>query len=72
MPDISMCEGIGCKDKLDCYRHMAPHDPHYQSFFTETPGTDKNCGYFWQDPNSGKLNETRLRSKHDAAKLQRD
>lgn len=68
MPDISMCTGIGCKDKDECYRHTAKHTPEWQTFFTEPPGTDKNCGYFWKD-DTPKLNETRLRSKHDATKL---
>ncbi len=45
MPDIAMCRGEGCADRSECYRAMA--DPSgWQTWFAETRGTDKDCGYF--------------------------
>lgn len=69
MADITMCTGAGCEDKASCYRYTALPTPMRQSFFAAPPGTNRDCDYFWKN-NSEKLNETRLRSKHDTASLQ--
>lgn len=47
MPDITMCKGGNCPMKERCYRHKA-REGLYQSFFTDTPWTDKGCDYFWE------------------------
>lgn len=45
MADITMCQGIKCPLKEHCYRHTALVNPHYQSFFVETPFKDGQCEY---------------------------
>lgn len=47
MADITMCSGQGCSVKDDCYRHTAQANEWRQSYFTETPGKDKSCEYYW-------------------------
>jgi hypothetical protein len=48
MPDISMCNGVGCKLKNRCYRFKAiPSD--YQSYFSIAPvNEDGTCDYLWK------------------------
>lgn len=46
MPDISMCTGLGCPFKEQCYRAQARPDI-YQSYFAKPPYKDGNCDYFW-------------------------
>jgi hypothetical protein len=48
MPDISMCDGIGCDSKKKCWRFRAMANPYRQSYFAVAPGTNRgNCDYFW-------------------------
>lgn len=36
MPDICMCDGLGCKKRTKCYRHTA------------TPATFQSYGHFYR------------------------
>ena len=49
MPDIAMCEGVGCSKRENCYRHTAKESS-YQSYFGETPGVQEvggtSCEYY--------------------------
>lgn len=46
MPDITMCSGIDCPFKDNCYRHTAtPSD--YQSYFLDPPIKDGKCDHYW-------------------------
>jgi hypothetical protein len=45
--DISMCAGAGCPKKLECYRHTAPANSHWQSYFSPPRKADGSCKYFW-------------------------
>lgn len=53
MADITMCPGLSCTIKQDCYRFTATPAPERQSFFCEPPyllqdETSKlKCQYFW-------------------------
>ena len=57
MPDISMCKGLDCPNKTNCYRFMAEAEPLGQSFFSDPPFTLKfeddneypifKCDYYW-------------------------
>lgn len=49
MADITMCTGGICTVKNTCYRANAPANRHYQSFFTEPPGKDANCEYYYKE-----------------------
>lgn len=48
MPDITMCQGLGC-DKADlCYRHTAVPNEFRQSYFARPPLDEyAECEYFW-------------------------
>mgnify|MGYP006922194535 CR=1 FL=1 len=52
MPDITMCSGVGCENRMECYRAMATPDT-YQSYFFAPPLKDKGetgasrCDYYW-------------------------
>lgn len=48
MADITKCRGTNCTMKDNCYRFTAK-EGYYQSFFIDTPWTDKGCDYFWDD-----------------------
>ena len=37
MPDITMCNGIGCELKETCYRYTSKSSGLSQSYFTESP-----------------------------------
>jgi hypothetical protein len=46
MPDITMCQGIGCPYKEKCYRFTAkPSD--YQSYFMTPPIKEGKCDMYW-------------------------
>lgn len=48
MPDITMCDGIGCHVKRRCYRHIA-NPSGLQSYFGDAPiKEDGSCEYFWE------------------------
>lgn len=47
MADITMCSGLGCSIKESCYRFKAPVNEWRQAYFTEVPGKDKSCEYYW-------------------------
>lgn len=53
MPDISMCKGVGCPLKENCYRFKAKPDDMYQSYFVDPPfnitdcDEQPSCDYFW-------------------------
>jgi hypothetical protein len=37
MPDISMCTGVGCKVRDQCYRFTAKPSKYLQSYFVTPP-----------------------------------
>lgn len=49
MADITMCEGVDCPKKDNCYRHKAIANPYRQSYFIVIPfdKETKECEYFW-------------------------
>lgn len=53
MADICMCRGIECPTKNSCYRHTAPVNPEWQSYFTEEPydKEKQECEYYWDNKN---------------------
>jgi hypothetical protein len=56
MPDISMCSGLGCDLKHECYRHTAKYS-YRQAFFSEPPIKDGKCEYYWRDNQTDMLND---------------
>lgn len=46
MPDISMCDGKGCEQANQCYRHRAVPNEYRQSFFVTAPVTEAGCEHF--------------------------
>jgi len=46
MPDITMCEGIGCEARFTCYRFTAKPSEYRQSYFMETPIVNGGCEYY--------------------------
>jgi hypothetical protein len=48
MSDITMCSGLGCDLKHECYRHTA-NKPYLQSFFIIPPIKDGDCDMFWSN-----------------------
>ena len=48
MSDITMCSGIGCDLKNDCYRFTATRG-FWQSWFSVVPIKDGNCEMFWDN-----------------------
>lgn len=52
MADITMCEGINCPLKENCYRFTANKNEIYQSYFVEVPYNEKKdgkCEYYWNN-----------------------
>jgi hypothetical protein len=45
MADITMCSGVGCPIRENCYRFTAPVNEHRQSMFMEIPcdNESKTC-----------------------------
>lgn len=54
MPDITMCEGVGCPIKTDCYRYLAVPDS-YQSYFMASPYEGETCRYYWKVTSKSEL-----------------
>jgi hypothetical protein len=48
MADITMCSGVGCDMKHDCYRFTAKRS-HWQSWFIDVPIKDGKCEMFWDN-----------------------
>ena len=46
MPDITMCPGLDCPFKEQCYRFTA-EPSEYQSYFADPPIKDGKCNYYW-------------------------
>ena len=47
--DISMCKGINCNIKDNCYRFKAEPSKFRQSWFFESPNIDENnCNLYWE------------------------
>lgn len=47
MPDLMMCQGDGCPQKIACFRHRAVPTPLRQSYFATSPvRPDGTCDYF--------------------------
>ena len=47
MPDITMCSGVGCCKRVDCYRAMATPETYQSYFFAPPINEDGECGYYW-------------------------
>jgi hypothetical protein len=56
MADITMCYGIDCPRKKQCYRFTAIWEDQHQSVFSESPldSITYECTKFW---NNGVINE---------------
>ena len=48
MPDITMCNGVGCEIKEICYRYKATPSEFMQSYFLKEPNKGLNCDYYWK------------------------
>jgi len=48
MADITMCKGSGCRARNHCYRFTATPHEYRQSWFVQTPGSDKKCEYYYE------------------------
>ena len=48
MTDITMCSGVGCDMKHECYRFTAERS-HWQSWFSVVPIKDGECDKFWDN-----------------------
>ena len=48
MADITMCSGVGCELKEDCYRFKATKCEFMQTYFTNPPIENNECSYFWE------------------------
>jgi len=58
MADITMCEGLTCPRKEQCYRYTAPKNPYRQAYFSQMPlEKDNSCEYF-TDKGEGKKHES--------------
>ena len=67
MPDIAMCEGIGCDIREQCYRHTAEPNPYRQTYYAVPPkDEDGNCNEFIANE------ELRKARKEFITKLQND
>jgi hypothetical protein len=48
MPDITMCEGVLCPHKENCYRFTATPSEFRQSYFLNVPIQENGkCDYYW-------------------------
>jgi hypothetical protein len=64
MPDITMCEGSGCKIKEQCYRFRASPTPHRQSFFLSPPFKENgDCEHYWPFRHNARVGSV----KHDSS-----
>ena len=49
MPDISLCKGINCNIKDNCYRFKAKPSEFRQTWFCKSPNINPlNCDYYWE------------------------
>jgi len=51
MPDITMCNGVGCEIKEICYRYKATPSEFMQSYFFTAPNKGLECDYYWKFKN---------------------
>jgi hypothetical protein len=61
MADITMCSGVGCDLKHECYRYTANCGT-WQSWFSEVPLKDGECDMFW-DNESEQIDDDLKREK---------
>ncbi len=67
--DITKCKGDGCPLKDKCFRHTAPANEYWQSYFVNPPYKDNTCEYYWENVGDGpKTKRTRNRRANDSAK----
>jgi hypothetical protein len=52
MPDITMCNGLNCELKENCYRYKAEPSKYMQSWFMISPNDGLECDYYWEHCNS--------------------
>ena len=48
MADVSMCRDTECTQRETCFRYKATPSKWYQSYFTNSPRTEKGCDYYWE------------------------
>ena len=48
MADITVCKGDGCRARNHCYRFTASPSDYRQSWFVQTPGSNKKCDYYYE------------------------
>lgn len=48
MADITMCSGLGCPARNNCYRYTATPSEHRQSYFTTPPFDGEKCEHQWE------------------------
>lgn len=51
MSDITMCTGLKCELKENCYRFTSKRCEFMQSYFVKPPFKDNKCLYFWNNKN---------------------
>ena len=51
MPDITMCNGVGCEIKEICYRYKATPSEFMQSYFITAPNKGLDCDYYLKQKN---------------------
>lgn len=48
MADITMCSGVGCPARQNCYRFTAEPSKLWQSYFTKVPFDGEECEHHWR------------------------
>lgn len=56
MPDITLCFGVNCPIKEQCYRFTARPEV-YQSYFYDSPREGLTCNYFIQNTTNLVIND---------------
>jgi len=56
MPDITMCNGVGCSMADTCYRHTATPNTNQSYFHVEPLSNDGSCDFYQPDRVESKNN----------------
>ena len=67
MPDIAMCEGIGCPMRDACYRYTATPSEFRQSYFMDIPYNKESgeCEHYWEHADDGGCGHDQNENYHD-------
>ena len=59
MPDISMCPGLHCQKKEECYRFTATPSTYLQAYMLPlaTNGREGGCEHFWPNKEEKKRDD---------------